>query len=294
MPREDFERLKLLFRRTCTLPQLPGTALRLINTIDTGEASAIDLEKIIVSDPGLAASFLRAAAAAAHGDIEFGTIRQAILYMGQRAVRSLSVSLALQGILINPDVVIPFNQLAFSKHSIFVGFLSRYVYARRQMREPFPSAWSADEIFAAGVLHDLGLGLLPRVAPEVYYRVANYARRAGLTLNAAFEKIYDSHISVLSSAAAETWSLPEVFTLTLRYRSQPWCLMEEYQALCCIEYANYVADNHGYAVADWAVEAETNPEIELEVALPDEEIETVVQLIGELTDAYMPENLRAA
>ena len=294
MPSEDFDRLKLLFRRTCTLPQLPGTALRLISTIDTGEASAIDLEKIIVSDPGLAAGFLRAAHAACHGEREYTTIRQAIMYMGQRAVRSLSTSLALQGMLTNPDARVPFNAQTFSRHSIFVGFLSRYVFARRQMREPFPSAWTADEIFAAGVLHDLGLGLLPRVAPEVYGRVANYSRRAGLTLNGAFERIYGDHISVLSAAAAETWQLPEVFTLTLRHRSKPWGMMEEYPALCCIEYANFLADSHGFAVAEWPVKVEQNPEIELEVALPEEEVGTVIELVAEMAEAYLPENLKAA
>lgn len=293
MARDDLDRLKLLFRRTCTLPQLPGTALRLINTIDTGEASAIDLERIILSDPGLAAGFLRAAVAASHGEREFGTIRQAIMYMGQRSVRTLAVSLALQGVLADPDTPPLFDQAKFSRHSIFVGFLSRYVYARRQMQEPFPSIWTADEIFAAGVLHDLGLGLLPKVAPDVFNRVANFSKRAGLTLNAGFEKLYGDHISVLSAAAAETWQLPDVFTKTLRYRSQPWNMMDEYTSLCCIEYANLLADTHGYAVADWPLTVEPNPEVALEVSLPEEEIATVIELIGLLTDQHLPENLAA-
>src|SRR5687768_13347381 len=93
----DFERLRLLFRRTSSLPQLPGTAMRLINQIDSGDASAKDLEKVIISDPGLAASFLRAAVAANTADRDSGisSIRQAIMHMGQRSVRSLAMSLAL-------------------------------------------------------------------------------------------------------------------------------------------------------------------------------------------------------
>jgi HD-like signal output (HDOD) protein len=292
----DFERLRLLFRRTSSLPQLPGTAMRLINQIDTGEASAKDLEKVIIGDPGLAASFLRAAAAAntPERDIGISSIRQAILHMGQRSVRSLAMSLALQGLLASSHLPPSFDRKRFAYHSIFVGFLSRYVFARRLMTDPFESAWSADEMFAAGVLHDLGIGLLPRVAPDVFNRVCNYAKRAGLTLNDAFEKIFGNHISELSSAAAETWGLPDVFTMTLRYRSQPWNMMEEYTALCCVEYSNYIAEKVGYSVANWPIIIQTQPEIELEVALPDEELATVVELISRMTEAHLPRNLLAA
>ena len=296
MAGEDFERLQLLFRRTCTLPQLPGTALLLINVIDGGEASAVDIERIILSDPVLAAGFLRAAASSAQAENEHmsSTIRQAILFMGQRAVRSLAMSLALQGLLSTSDGSVPFNRKRFSQHSIFVGFLSRYVYARRQMTHPFASSWSADEIFAAGVLHDLGIGLLPRVAPEVFKRVVNYACRAGMSLNDAFEKIYGGHLSVLSASAAETWQLPDVFTMTLRHRAEPWNYMDEYAALCCIDYANYLADLHGYSMTDWPIEVGTSPEVELEVGLPEEEIPMVIELVAELTAQHLPENLLAA
>lgn len=272
------------------MPQLPGTALRLINVIDGGEASAIDLERIILADPGLAAGFLRAAAANHETEHQLSSIRQAIMYMGQRAVRSLAMSLTVQGLLGSSEGSSTFNQRLYSRHSIFVGFLSRYVYARRQMREPFASAWSADEIFAAGVLHDLGIGLLPRVAPEAFVRVTNYARRAGLTLNSAFERIYSDHVSVLSAAAAETWGLPDVFIQTLRYRHEPWNLQEEYTALCCIEYANNIADSYGISAAEWPARVTIDPEIELEVSLPEEEIPTVVELILQTTEQHLPDD----
>ncbi len=52
-----------------------------------------------------------------------------------------------------------------SRHCLATGLLSRYVFARMQRDEPFESELQADELFAAGVLHDLGLGLLSVLDP---------------------------------------------------------------------------------------------------------------------------------
>ena len=94
----DFERLELLFKRASSLPELPGSALRLIHAIDTGAASAIDLERIIASDPGLSANLLRISNSREPGMDAPGvsTIRAAIMRLGQRSVRTLAVSLILR------------------------------------------------------------------------------------------------------------------------------------------------------------------------------------------------------
>src|ERR1700685_2543874 len=117
----DFETLELIFRRTGSLPPLPSTAVQLVKLIDSGEASASTLERIIASDPALSAEFLRmASVAAAGGAPRYSTIRGAIMLLGQRTVRSLAMSLILRSMSFSKPKTRNFDSAQFSRHSLAV------------------------------------------------------------------------------------------------------------------------------------------------------------------------------
>src|SRR4051812_48313572 len=103
----DFERLELLFRRSGSLPELPGTAMRLVNAIDTDEASVSDIERIIVADTALSSNILRISntgvESISHQPVT--TVKGAVLRLGQRSVRNLAVSLLIQQVA-HPRLVI--------------------------------------------------------------------------------------------------------------------------------------------------------------------------------------------
>ena len=277
----DFERLALLFKRTRGLPELPGCVTRLVAAIDAGDASAIDLERIIASDPALSVRILSIANVGLNrsAGIEITTIRAAILRLGQRAVRSLAVSLIMQNLWGKPDDNAEFDSRRFAHHSLFTAFMTRYLYARRHMQAPFNSEWSADEMFSAGLLHDLGTALLYRVAPEIFLRVQMYSRRLQITLDEGFLKIFDHRISELGSLSSEAWGLPGMFGKVIQGFPEPWTFPEEFTALSCVHYANYLASILGAGIEDWPVNVQVEPEADVEVGVPQEEIAKVAAIV---------------
>ena len=285
----DFDRLELLFRRANSLPELPGSAIRLIHAIDTGAASAADLEKIISADPGLSINLLRIANTRVPGLDPPGisTIRSAIIRLGQRSVRVLAMSLILQNISGGRDVAGEFRVDRYAQHSLFVAFLSRYLYARRQLSEEFGSRWTADEIFAGGLLHDLGTALLARVAPESFGRVYSFASRTQCTLEASFSRIYERPLSHLARTAVQAWDLPDLFSHTLQYIGEPWKHPSEYTSLCCINYADYLSLQNGDCTEDWECTARLAPEVEEEMALPKEEEDKVLRYVEAQVKTYL-------
>src|SRR5262249_20597380 len=106
--------------------------MRLIQAIDTGEASAADLERIILGDPTVAAMFLRITTKNGVGmDAGHGTVRNAVMQLGQKSVRTLAMSLALKHVVAaETPAASDFDKDLFSKHSLAVGFLARYLFAR--------------------------------------------------------------------------------------------------------------------------------------------------------------------
>jgi HD-like signal output (HDOD) protein len=292
----DFERLELLFRRASSLPELPGSAMRLIQVIDSGAASAIDLERIIAADPGLSTSLLRISNARVPGMEPPGvsTIRAAIMRLGQRSVRTLAVSLILQNISHGKEVAPQFQVDRFAKHSLFVAFLARYLYARRNLAEQFESRWSADEIFAGALLHDISLALLARSSADSYLRVFSFATRTNISLEASFLKIFGKPVAVLGRTAVDSWDLPDVFKMAISFLAEPWKHPQEYTALCCLNYANYLAVVHGITTEEWPCNAGLIPEVEAEIALADDEAAKVLAFVDQQVASYLDEPNSAA
>jgi HD-like signal output (HDOD) protein len=291
----DFETLELIFRRTGSLPALPSTAVQLVKSIDSGEASASTLERIIASDPVLSAEFLRMASVAAAGGVpRYSTIRGAIMLLGQRTVRSLAMSLILRSMSFSKPKTPYFDAARFSRHSLAVAMLARFLFARKQMNGRPTSDWSADEVFAVGILSSLGIGLLAQVVPAAYERVFHFSERAGVTLEEGFQRVFLKPSTMITAVAVEAWGLPPVFSEALVHLHQPWAYPQEFTALCCLNYAISLSDMYDLGIGKWTVDVNIQPEIEFETALTDQEQTTLVNAVKFHIDEWTKTSGRAA
>jgi HD-like signal output (HDOD) protein len=90
LPEKGIDRFLIGFKRSISLPALPHAASALVLVIDSGEASALDIERIIASDPALSTMLMRVAAGAYPGNPP-SSLRMAILRVGQREIRSIAI-----------------------------------------------------------------------------------------------------------------------------------------------------------------------------------------------------------
>lgn len=279
------DRFAVLFKRATSLPTLPHAATSLIRVINTGEASAVHLERIMVTDPMLCALVVRVAATH-FAQCPPDSLRMAILRLGQKEIRSIAISLAVKRVL-HEDIGGSFDVARYARHSLMVGFLARYLFARRQKLQPFHSQWTADEIFAAGILHEISVPLLARVAPSEYNRVEMLARRTGQTMRSAFSRIYRCELSELGGVVAQMWDLPTVFSDTMRNMHEPWRVPEEMVALSTLSYADYLAELFGTGLEDWEVPHEPVIEAELEVGISPEEQTMLRDIVNQHVEAMI-------
>lgn len=288
-PPTDFEALISKFRSAETLPDLPASALQLCDAIDKGDANNNDLERIILADPAITASVLRTANSAMYGGKtnNASTIKGAIMVLGLKSVRSIAVSVWVQSLVHQSKSSPKFNPGKFAEHSMFVGFLSKYLLSSLHKLRKVTSTWSPDELFAAGVLHDLGLGLLASIEPKLYDRVVEFASANGKTFDDAFTEITGRSLSLLSVAAAQSWKLPDLFIDCLMGFQEPLLAEREVDSLCCLHYAEYLANKTGYSLQDWRVEVHIEPEIIEKVGLAQEDIPDVLELVSNHTKEFV-------
>lgn len=284
----DFEGLKLVFRRSAALPQLPGSAHRLLEAIDSGEASATDLEKIITCDAALTGNLLRLANGADSG-LPGGitSVRSAILRLGHRAVRSMCVSLSVQNLLSKEERSPSFDPARYAYHGVTVGFLARYIFARRKQKADFETKWLPEEFFAAGLVHDIGHALLARVAPNIHAAVCTSAEANGTSFNDDFERTYGGSIGELGAIAAATWGFPTVFQTSIAFAEKPFDATEETTAIYCLNYANALAVQMRATIEIWHFQDQVDPMIQSDVGLDEKEEENLLKIVSAQTETYL-------
>jgi putative nucleotidyltransferase with HDIG domain len=137
-------------RRVQSLPPLSTAQLKLAQELGEARSNAADLERILKSDPALAANVLRLANSAAFRGVKAAaTLKDAVVRLGRRGLQGLVLGGALKSVL--PSRLDGYGQSGdeFLRHSLGVAALSERIAQRVQFVD-------RDTIFLSGLLHDVG------------------------------------------------------------------------------------------------------------------------------------------
>lgn len=288
----DFARLELKIRREIITAQDRVAAERVVRLIDQHDPSAADLERVIVSDPGLLAAFLRAAQGLKlYGVSEraYTSVRDAIALMGFRSVRTIALSLMLHSVTLRDMSGETVDPRRFSRHALFVANFARYIVARNRLLWESEMRWTDDEVFAAAMLHELGLAALTQHAPEIVHQLHLYGKRNKLSYAEAFFEIHFQSLYHFGVVAIKAWKLPDVFLAAVESLKEPDLLIEAPNELRALAYADAVATTHGFAVENWETETIVPPEVCEQMSLPEEEMAIVIPRITGIVDGFLGE-----
>jgi len=149
--RDATERVELrrTIAGTASLPSVPRLYFQLTELLRSGEGGADDAARIVEQDIAMAAKVLQLANSAYFGPRNPVTgVRQAVAYLGLEALRALALGAeTFRQLIVSPPIA-GFDLEELERHSVRVARLAREICER-------PA--DADEAFAAGLLHDVGL-----------------------------------------------------------------------------------------------------------------------------------------
>ena len=157
-----------MIARLHKLPAMPAVAMELLSSLSDDNTEVDALARRIAQDQAIAARVLRVANSPFYGlQTQVGSIRDAIVVLGFSSVRSLVLTATVVSGL--PAGRCPgFSQEHFWRHGLAVGVAARSL-AQALGRK-------ADNLFIAGLLHDIGRLAMVVVAPDDYARVIATAR----------------------------------------------------------------------------------------------------------------------
>jgi HD-like signal output (HDOD) protein len=183
-----------------TLPTLPAVVLRVLETAQDPDASALDLGKIIVQDQSLAANVLKLVNSAAYGQFrQVEDINRAVVTLGFSEVRNVVLSVAA----IN---TMPVSSSGYERTPLW--------------RHSMATATAADNIdrlcgtsgvggaFTAGLLHDIGKVALDALFPSEFMQAAQAAGNQNTTLGESLRTVMGVDHFEAGTLLAAQWNLP--------------------------------------------------------------------------------------
>ena len=221
--------------------------------LESGDPNPSEVEKLVHSDPALTAGLLKTSSAASFGrQRPVTTVREAIMVLGFRSIRSIAIALWTQALVREGKHNSKLDLERFSKSSFFTGYLASEIYACSTLPKS-AERWTAEEVFAMGVLSRLGVGLLSLLAPEEFDLCYESAKSSASDVQTTFQEKHGRPLVQLSAIAAEAMGLPVGLVAALKSMATGEGSEAVVEACSYVELATKVADANGMGVGRWDI-----------------------------------------
>lgn len=207
--------LRNITQRINDLPALPRVVTAAVDLISNPDITIRQLEDLIRTDQALAIRVLKMANSAFYGfSRQIVSIGQAVKILGFNTLRSLLVSSSTARLFLEGDEGRNFHQCLWN-HSLLTAVISRLLAARG------PLKFLAEEIFTAGLLHDLGKKIVWKHFPGMYERIEILSEQKKVTPILLENQALGFNHAHVGALLAENWNLPPALVEAVRYHHSP-------------------------------------------------------------------------
>jgi putative nucleotidyltransferase with HDIG domain len=207
--------LKRLIARVEDLPTLPRTVLRITEMVNDPRASARDLSRIITDDQVLTARLLKLVNSSFYGFPQrVATVTGAIVLIGFDAIRNLLLTTSVFDLFPSRTAKSRRHQEALWDHSLgcAVGAKAIGEVLRHEKLE---------ELFVAGLLHDIGKIVEMARLPDEFARITVRAREGRMLISEAEMEILGCTHAEIGRLLLDRWKLPVKLMNTIAFHHAP-------------------------------------------------------------------------
>ena len=185
--------------RIVTLPQI---VLEINRLVESKTASATDLHRVIKADPALSTKLLRLVNSAYYGlPGRVGSLEKAVILLGVTAVKNLAIAAGVEHLFERIVIVGPITGRDLWVHCLAVATGARELAQRAQMAH-------LDEVFMAGLIHDIGLLAAAQAVPQDFAAVIQASMHDDTRWHAAESEILGIDHSAAGARLVEKWHFP--------------------------------------------------------------------------------------
>ena len=217
-----------------SIPSIPSITLKLMEVLNSDEASPNEVTELIRQDPALTVKVLRAVNSAFYAlNTEVTSVRHATVLLGSTEV----LRIALASVLAERFLDVPDNVKASASrlwaHSVAVAVLAQD-FDVEAVEEP--------DLYTLGLLHDIGWLIILSQVPELYNALVE---ESGIGVE-ELEDAWGVNHRDWGAKLAEMWELPEPFQIVASKHHDPLSVVAPPDYLLFIALSNHLAHKIGF------------------------------------------------
>lgn len=231
--------LEKLFSGIGTLTTLPTAAHRILQLTEDESADPNKLREAIQSDPVLVARILRRLNSAYFSlSHRVSDIRTAVSLLGIQEIRNLALTVYVSRMFERKGDHGTYRRKDLWNHSVAVAAAARLV-AR------VCGHGLSEDVYIAGLLHDLGLILLDQGMRKHFCRVIDELTPANPAYLVEQRNLTFDH-ATLGGFVAQKWNFPQQISDAIAYHHEPWLYRGPHKDIVyVVAVANYLCSRAG-------------------------------------------------
>jgi putative nucleotidyltransferase with HDIG domain len=192
--------LELMIMNASDLPTIPVVATKVMQLIESENASAEELAKVVSSDPAVAARVLKISNSSFYGcQRQIQTLSHAIMVLGFGTLKSVVVAASVK------QVYKPYGltEKMLWQHSFGAGLAARVIANTTKLV-------NEEEAFLGGLFHDIGKIILNSLDNKQFQMVVQKCFNEGLSFLDAEEQIYSYNHAEVGGLVIKKWNFPSI------------------------------------------------------------------------------------
>ena len=214
------------------LPTIPVMLKKLLEAFNDPRLSLNDISGFVSNDPALAGSLLKAVNSPLFGFVgRVTSITQALLLLGLNAAKGLLLGVAVFGLAKGLE--------GLWAHSVGTGIVARITARQQALGEP-------EELFVAGLLHDIGKIFLYVKFPDECLRALALARAEKAFIGHVEKQTFNSTHTEVAGWVLTRWHLPLRLIEPIRYHHQPSLSQKMAAETAIVHFSDVLARARGF------------------------------------------------
>lgn len=207
-------RLETLVKQISSLPTLPSALLRVTDLLNNPRTSALKVARLILNDQGLTARVLRLVNSPFYGfPRRIATVTEAVMILGFSPLRNLLLAASAVDLL-TAEESDHFSPMALWNHSVGTAVAAGLIARHTRLGD-------REEVFVAGLLHDVGKLVEFKFLREKFLEVVAVARAENIPVRVAEQRLLGFSHDQVGCLLADRWKLPVRLTESIACHHRP-------------------------------------------------------------------------
>ncbi len=255
-------------------PGIPATAAKLLPLLDHPDSTASEIESILKYDPGLTANILKLTNSAYFGiPTKVSSIKQAIVLLGWKRLLQVVMTICMS----------PLMQKTIPGYDLPIGGLWRHSIAVSVAAEILVKALKIpdlDEVFTAGLLHDIGKLILGSFVKKDLKQIENMVTK-GITFDVAESMVLGTNHAEVGGQILHKWLFPAELVNAVQWHHDPESCENSCILSDIVHVANTLGLMTGFGKAEEGLNIEPFGPVADRLGLKDNDLEAMAQQTSE-------------